>query len=449
MRLSAAFIAFLFLQSCSILQNTPFLGTDELNRNVAENAEILSQAHADATNAIILRNILRARDRWPTNYVTLSGISAQPQVNFKASGAFGPLGIGNPDGPFMESTAGVEQTATSAANYTVNPFTSDNNGNSLLTPIGHNVFADYWAANWPRDVLFLVLVDSIEINGHRYINDPDNPEAFILQVAQFLSSEDCAYFLRLNGVAVANHCAYSNLVYAYNERNDVDKCDLFESFDRLKFLKDRDVGDMGLLGQIEKLASLDDRKVKLVKSNSGIVHVSLCKPATDDDKYFLSAAARVDATPSAHHIFDGNNNLPPAGAPKARLRLRSIDSAVYYVGEWLRRHGDYGHDNVLPGRVTSPGECGSFPDASRLFSVYPRDFLKTPFRANKDIYAAVVRHGGKIHYAARRLEFQDAETGDCPVDRSGTVLALLSQLYLRAQESDFLKAPNANILRTQ
>jgi hypothetical protein len=449
MRVIIGLCASFTLQSCGLLQKTPFVGTDELNRNIASNAEVLNDAHADATNAVILKNVLRARDRWPTSYTTLSGVTAQPQVDFTAGGTFTPLGLGNPKGPFTGSSASVEQTGTSAANYTVNPFASDNNGKSLLEPIPDQIFARYWDAGWPKDLLFMLLVDSIDIEGQRFLNDHEDPEEFLAEAAKFMGASKCTKILQENDIPDKNYCAFSNLTYQYKIRKGDDECAEVANFDRLRFLQDRDVGEMGLLAQIEKLSKLDERNIELEFESKGQrIAVKLCK----NSKFALLPVSKtVETGKLKQQVFSSRGQTAPKDAPIATIKIRSIASTIYYVGEWLRFHGDHASVDaeVKSGFVVRPSECADDEDANRLFSVFNREILKALVETNQDMFAARVRHAGKTYYAVRRSETSTVNSDSCNRDRSGTVMALLSQLYLRSQDDAFLKAPEASILRTK
>ena len=57
------------LAGCGTVGTAPSIGG-----NIVDDALILNEAYGAASNAVILKNILRARDRWPTTYTTLSEI---------------------------------------------------------------------------------------------------------------------------------------------------------------------------------------------------------------------------------------------------------------------------------------------------------------------------------------------------------------------------------------
>ena len=78
----------LMLSGCAIVSD---LGVTGLAESIEDNAATLNEAHTRAMTAIIAVNVLRARDRWPTNYTTLSGIKSNPTLALNGSASFGPL----------------------------------------------------------------------------------------------------------------------------------------------------------------------------------------------------------------------------------------------------------------------------------------------------------------------------------------------------------------------
>ena len=75
----------LTLQGCATVSD---LGATGLAENIEGNAATLNDAHTRAMTAIIAVNVLRARDRWPTNYTTLSGIKSNPTLSLNGSASF-------------------------------------------------------------------------------------------------------------------------------------------------------------------------------------------------------------------------------------------------------------------------------------------------------------------------------------------------------------------------
>ena len=108
---------------------------------------------------------MRARDRWPTNYTTLSGIKSNPTLSLNGSASFGPLGLGNAPMPFAGSSASVARNESANAEYSVNPFSNNDKTQGLLKPIQPEQMQNYWLAGWPRETLMWLFVDAVTFAG--------------------------------------------------------------------------------------------------------------------------------------------------------------------------------------------------------------------------------------------------------------------------------------------
>src|SRR5690606_16622910 len=144
------------LQGCASISN---LGASGVAENIEGNAATLNDAHTRAMTAIIAMNVLRARDRWPTNYTTLSGIKSNPTLSLNGSASFSPLRLGNANAPFTGSPASVSRNERANAEYSVNPFSNNDKTQGLLKPIQPEQLENYWLAGWPRETLMWLFVD--------------------------------------------------------------------------------------------------------------------------------------------------------------------------------------------------------------------------------------------------------------------------------------------------
>ena len=131
---------------------------------ITNDAVRLNEAFNRSTNAVILKNVLRARDRWTVNFTTLSGITSSPSSKLSGSMGFSPLGLGNAVGPFTGSNAGIGSSRSSSNEYSINPFASHENSQSLLSPTDIGVFKGYYDSGWPKDVVLLLFVRSLTID---------------------------------------------------------------------------------------------------------------------------------------------------------------------------------------------------------------------------------------------------------------------------------------------
>jgi len=497
LRLTTLICTYFLLSGCAILESTPFIGTDEITRSIGLNTTKLNDAHARATNGVILQNILRARDRWPMHYTTLSGIQSQPQVKLSLGVELKPIGLGNPPTPFGESGVTGSQDSTSASSYTVNPFEQRDNPLSAIKP---ELFARYWNAGWPKDVLLLVLAKSITVDDTYVENRADEAsrKEYWAAISLLFEKRQCEALRKKNLESVdqnLSECANAATATGANDcekgrtsdkshfidgcriafikktkiKDDAD-CPIIERFDRLTVLSNRDKGENGLLGQIEKLRTLYGGKVHIrhnpISNYGDVFEIRLCK------------ALKVDAGYEFIRVPEGKSGLAKLAdaqpAPTAqnsptkwtgvKIQLRSIDEALYFLGEWKREFTDDANSSnpELGEAVLQSSGCILKDDRglplmesdghplialTTLLSIYDRDILSTIVRNAAGEFAVTVDHAGKIYFAAKKRDGK--ENGDCEIDRTGTIFSLLSQIYISSQSPEFLKGPNSGRIQIQ
>jgi len=80
-----------FIAGCGTLDGPASLGGD-----LVTDAMALNKAYGDVGSSVIVTNVLRARDRWPTSYTTLTAINSTPSLTRASDINLNPLGLGNP-----------------------------------------------------------------------------------------------------------------------------------------------------------------------------------------------------------------------------------------------------------------------------------------------------------------------------------------------------------------
>jgi hypothetical protein len=148
----------LLLCGCATLPGTGVTSAAD----VARDAAALNDAYSRAASGQILLNVLRARDRWPREYLTLGGVTNQPTASFSAGITFNPLPLNGANDPLRSSEGPVSRTQSSAYSYSVTPMPTASITQTVLTPIGRDTFEHYWGSRWSRDVLLLVMAESIQ-----------------------------------------------------------------------------------------------------------------------------------------------------------------------------------------------------------------------------------------------------------------------------------------------
>lgn len=492
---------------CAGLRELPHITTNELARNISDNAANINEAQSRATSAIIVKNILRARDRWPTSYSTLSGVTSNPQIVFGTEATFTPLGLGNPPNPFGGSNAKLSQDNTASASYEVNPFYEQNGGENIFKPITRELFKEYWDAGYPKDVLIMLFVESVEQNGCTYPNDIDvyvkqrkadteTSEAAVecenkdsgaqkefRAVIAPLLKEKCEKFLRAN--ALPEECV-NKKSYALKQTitHDLSKCPVIHKFYSSDLFASNDKQEKTVLDRIKMLSDLKDGDVHLdivevceTIGQASELYLRGCKSTEKKEQYkFVYSSGGVQEEKPAQEQCESRRREALElfeGVPKVlneasednhiEFKLRSIDSMVYFLGEYLRMTTGEGDEKkppfyVLNGAEHGGGKCSSANSCllkAAIFDAASKDFWRYRLKDLDDSFAVSVLHAGERYYAAPKVAC-NASTGsdreaDCvsDIDRTGTVLSVLAQLFIRSQSKEFLKAPDSNVLRTQ
>ncbi len=387
---------------CAIVSD---LGATGLAENIESNAATLNEAHTRAMGAIIAVNVLRARDRWPTNYTTLSGIKSNPTLALNGSASLAPLGFGNPADPLSNSALSLSRNETSNAEYSVNPFANNEKTQSLLKPIKPETMLDYWNAGWPRATLMWMFIDAVkykDAGAYVFINGDD----FADQTSP--SATDARRFTTLIEDADSGRIAFGQLDFAGQDERS---CAPYDPAYVRESLGDSAAAGETLSGSIAAIEKLTGKRLVLARDNRAVRGAN--EPALATDRLQRQFMLCDPALPR-WGFFD-----VATGDEVAEIRTRSFDDMIYFLGETLR---------VSEGR--SEASIGGVV----LFKTYQN-------RAGLS-FAVRVEHAGGVYFIAPQSP--QKLDGDLD-DQTGNVLGLLNQLFLFAQSDEFLRAPDARI----
>lgn len=398
--LAGAALSMLSMSGCASVSN---LGASGLAENIEDNAATLNEAHTRAMTAIIAVNVLRARDRWPTNYTTLSGIKSNPTLSLNGSASFGPLGLGNAPMPFAGSSASVSRNESANAEYSVNPFSNNDKTQGLLKPIQPEMMESYWNAGWPRETLMWLFVDSVQLVGEAQPWFIDGDE-----FSAAPSAIDIANTKRY--VDIIKRAKDGDVVFGQLPGQTLDQrsCKPYDG----AYLRDTlgggsaDGGRGGMSDTIRTVEELTGRQMVLTDDART---ASAGEAQAGADK-FNRRLLLCDPAETEWGFVDAHT-----GKPIAAVRTRSFDDMIYFLGETLRS-----------GTEDRPTVAGNVI----LFQTYPD-------RAGK-AFAVRVEHAGHVYFIAPQAPVGDVSG---PKDVTGNVLSLLNQLYLLAQSDEFLRAP--------
>jgi hypothetical protein len=405
--MAGAALGALSLGGCAIVSD---LGATGLAENIEDNAATLNEAHTRAMTAIIAINVLRARDRWPTNYTTLSGIKSNPTLSLNAGASFAPLGLGNANSPFVNSGGSVARNETANAEYSVNPFSNNDKTQGLLKPIQPEMLQSYWLAGWPRETLMWLFVDAVTFAGEAqpwYIDGDEFSAA-----PSPTDIVNTKRYMEIITRAKANNVDFGPMPAPTLDQRS---CAPYDPLYLRETLGGADGANRGggagsMTDTIRTVETLTGRQMVLTddtrapKANEAVIapdrfnrRLLLCDPAETTWGF-------TDAQ---------------TGAPLATIRTRSFDDMIYFLGETLRSGSE--------GRPTVAGNV-------ILFQTYSERGSRA--------FAVRVEHAGHIYFIAPQTPKEDFAG---PKDVTGNVLSLLNQLYLLAQSDEFLRAPEARV----
>lgn len=130
------------------------------------------------------------------------------------------------------------------------------------------------------------------------------------------------------------------------------------------------------------------------------------------------------------------------------VKLRTFDDMVHFVGETLRKTPDNASEN----QTSSHGLCLKWSKKSRgaeceqrFFQVRKRSEITGLPESILTGFGVEVQHAGSSWRVLPQVSLKDV--GKTPTERTGTVLSILSQIYLLNQSSEFLEAPENLLLQ--
>jgi hypothetical protein len=384
-RWAAVLTAVLLLASCA--SSPGDVRRANLSRQIADDAAAFNEAYGQAVSAQILLNILRSRDRLPRYYLAMTGIADSPSWRYRQNAGIGSIPLGDSGAPWAFGNAALERETQTRPTYAVQPFSAETLTRTAFEPTAPYVFEHYWRSGWPRDLLLLVMVESIEKT------DAEGARATFVNEANTIF-DNCAANVDTNGCAFVRELR--EFLISTSERPSESGIDMERG--------------RPLCGVVEAYGPTTPVRV-------------------------LAPREGLDCDP----VF-------PIGSTLVRLRLRSLDDMVYYVGE-LMRAGSMraGPGEAIEAQVTvrAAGLSGGGRGVP-LFRIVPEA------AANGDVYAAEVVYGGQrfgAGPAVGRSCGAAAETGVCvdnaeEGDRSSSVLSLIAEILALNQSPDAIRAPN-------
>jgi hypothetical protein len=360
---------------------------ERLARQIADDAVSFNEAYAQAVSGQILLNVLRARDRLPRYYLAMTGISDTPSWRHRQNVGVGSVALGEGASPWGIGNAGLEREIQSRPTYAVQPFNADTLTRTAFQPTPPNVFAHYWHSGWPRDLLMITMVERIEKTGAdgRVRVFTNEANTIFNDCPASMDTEGCAFVRELRGFLAS--VAERPLESGIDMHSGRPLCGLIEAY-------------------------APSAPVRPVPASDG----ADCEP-----------------------VF-------AIGSTLVRLRLRSLDDMIYYVGELMRAGAMKPDANgVIEAQVSV--QAAGLRGGGRgvpLFRIASAD------ATSGRIYAAEVEYGGRRYRAGpavgRSCGGEEA-VGICrdvaeEGDRSSSVLSLIAEILALNQSPDAIRAPS-------
>ncbi|MBN8608561.1 MAG: hypothetical protein J0L81_16720 [Caulobacterales bacterium] len=387
-RLWSAIAAACLAAACASAPDLPSQ-RERLTRQIADDAVAFNEAYGQAVSAQILLNILRSRDRLPRYYLAMTGISDSPSLSQSQTLGIGSIPLGESGSPWGFGSIEASRSTETRPSYAVQPFSAETLTRTAFEPTAPHIFAHYWRSGWPRDLLLLVMVEAIEkTDGEGRVQVFTNEANTIFA--------DCAGGMEQ---AETQGCAFV-----------------------------REVRDfMAATEAHPRVAGSNPQGRPLC----GVLDVY----APTNPVRAIGPGAGVDCDP----VF-------VIGASTVRLRLRSLDDMVYYVGELMRAGAmvaDEGEAIEAQVNVRAAGLRGGGRGVP-LFRILPES------AANNGIYAAEVEYGGARYAAGPAIGRSCGVATSAGVcrdvadegDRSSSVLSLIAEILALNQSPDSIRAPS-------
>ena len=480
-RLTTFFAGALFLASCA----TNPLGVAKFDHSFPDRALEINEAYFAELNGQILKNILRARDRQPRMYTSLSDLKITPSATRTNSVNATEIGLGNPGGealnPWITFGGSSMMGNVNTLELTISPKATNGNNNTPIyhAPIPARTFVTYFN-NWSKETVDNILVDEIKpifkdakLADDIY-NDPDGTfKVFVHEEKAYYCLDNAQCPFKTTSAAepekvktktnlnITNNPNISNAITSNTISNVTQTMikakDASGSYSFIN-LKEFDIKFEPNDTDYTKF-NLRAGKIYACNINEGTVKVSKKIYSLYDCKIASPASEFNDNTTLIYVV----NHMPKKGKCSKRVKqdklkehekctkdlraypqekgvytisLNSIDNMIFRIGESLKQNNETWVSNIVKIDTADTTDTTDTTDTSKaknyiktFFSVHDSNSVAATDKNCIKTYAARTVHHGKIYLAGPPEASKNIEATGCyKNDNSATVLTLISEI---------------------
>jgi hypothetical protein len=149
-------------------------GLDITPASLVEQADQFNVAAADAERLMIVRNVMRARDRTSMIFTRIDSFTGSNQSSISGTAGFAIAEGGNNDGLGPSLTVGREASPA----FNVSVLNDQKFHRAIQSSIDLSIYESLLNAGWRPNLLHTLFIERVEENGRTFDNDPSEPADF-------------------------------------------------------------------------------------------------------------------------------------------------------------------------------------------------------------------------------------------------------------------------------
>jgi hypothetical protein len=364
-------------------------------------ADQFNTTAAQTERLMIVRNVMRARDRTSMVFTRIESFSGSMQRSISGGASLSMNEGPHNDNFGPEVSAGGEVSPS----FTLNVLNDERFHRAIESSIDLGIYQSLIDDGWRPLLLHSLFIERVVENGHVYDNDPTDPQAFAA-FQHWLNTD------RRGHPGTLHVCAKSNP-------------DVFSPV--LDLRGPTDLSGMAAVAEQHLEFQQSGNQVRLVRPGQSHWFSFDCN---DPDEALASVTREVsqtnrDAPPSQQYVTTTEAGQSAGAHGDVRIYVRSIEGVLFYLGELVRaeHRADATDTHPITIDIDRNGDGVLTPEA--IFIVHRAGDGERPS-------GIVFRHeDGRTYY----VPYPPLERGT-PPDRTHQVITLLLQLIGVLQERE-------------